>query len=188
MVPVMDRGFLFGDGVYEVIPVYGKRLFRLREHLQRLDRSLAAIGIANPHDAAAWQAILERLIAAVPGDELSVYLQVTRGVGHSRDHAISADLVPTVFATATPAHPPAPEQFEQGVRAITADDIRWSRCDITAITLLPAVMLRQQASAAGEQPPVVARRDPRPGAGIGRRCRYADRAAPHPGRRAVQRR
>ena len=157
MVPVMDRGFLFGDGIYEVIPVYGKRLFRLTEHLQRLDRSLSAIGIANPHDEADWQAILEELIAGVPGDELSVYLQVTRGVGSARDHRISPDLVPTVFASASPAHPPDAEHQQQGIRCITTDDIRWSRCDIKAITLLPAVLLRQQASEAGAQEALLVR-------------------------------
>jgi len=157
MIPVMDRGFLFGDGVYEVIPVYGKRLFRLPEHLRRLDRSLAAIGIDNPHDEAGWQAILETLIAGVPGDELNVYLQLTRGVGTVRDHRISDDLAPTVFATATPSHPPPAEHLDQGIRCITADDIRWSRCDIKAITLLPAVLLRQQASEADAQEALLVR-------------------------------
>lgn len=157
MVPVMDRGFLFGDGVYEVIPVYGKRLFRLSEHLRRLDHSLAAIGIDNPHGEAGWRAILEELIGGVPGDELSVYLQITRGVGAKRDHAISDDLVPTVFATASPAQPPAIEHRQQGIRCITAEDIRWSRCDIKTITLLPAVLLRQQASLAGAQEALLVR-------------------------------
>jgi D-alanine transaminase len=157
MIPVMDRGFLFGDGVYEVIPVYGKRLFRLPEHLQRLDRSLTAIGITNPHDEAGWQAILEELIAGVPGDELSVYLQVTRGTGSSRDHAISDDLVPTVFATASTTKPPPVEYQQQGIRCITTEDIRWSRCDIKAITLLPAVLLRQQAGEADVQETLLVR-------------------------------
>lgn len=154
-VSVLDRGFLFGDGIYEVIPVYAGRLFRLSQHLLRMDHSLAAIGMDNPHDGDTWQAILERLVdtARADGlsDELTIYLQVTRGAGLNRDHAIPEGLSPTVFAMASPTRPPPIEQQQQGVRCITSDDIRWSRCDIKAITLLPAVLLRQQATVAGAQ-------------------------------------
>jgi D-alanine transaminase len=149
-IPVMDRGFLFGDGIYEVIPVYGGRLFRLQEHLTRLNRSLDAIGITNPHSDQQWQQILDDLISnSDHGDELTLYLQITRGAGTSRDHAIPADISPTVFAMASATKPPTDEQRQQGVSCITAEDIRWLRCDIKAITLLPAVLMRQQAAAAG---------------------------------------
>lgn len=149
-VPVMDRGFLFGDGIYEVIPVYGGRLFRLQEHLSRLNRSLDAIGIANPHSDQQWQQILDTLIRdSDDGDELTLYLQITRGAGPNRDHAYPADITPTVFAMASATKPPSDAQRQQGVSCITAEDIRWLRCDIKAITLLPAVLMRQQAAAAG---------------------------------------
>lgn len=149
-VPVMDRGFLFGDGIYEVIPVYGGRLFRLQEHLTRLNRSLDAIGIANPHSDAEWQQILDQLIQnSNDGDELTLYLQITRGAGPNRDYTIPADITPNVFAMASATKPPSDVQRERGVSCITAEDIRWMRCDIKAITLLPAVLMRQQAAAAG---------------------------------------
>ena len=150
-IAVLDRGFLFGDGVYEVVPVYGKHLFRLTQHLRRLDRSLAAIGIQNPHSDAQWSDLLTQLISETPGDELTVYLQITRGAGENRDHAIPEGLSPTVFAMASTTRPPPEEQRSQGVRCIISDDIRWSRCDIKAITLLPAVLLRQQAAEANAQ-------------------------------------
>jgi D-alanine transaminase len=148
-VSVLDRGFLFGDGVYEVIPVYGGRLFRLDEHLARLDNSLAGIRLANPLDRAAWRVLLERLVADNGGGDLSVYFQVTRGAAPRRDHAFPAGVAATVFAMANPLAPPDAALLEAGVRAITLDDIRWRYCDIKAITLLPNVLLRQQAVDAG---------------------------------------
>lgn len=150
-VSVLDRGFLFGDGVYEVIPVYGKQLFLLDEHLLRLERSLTAIGMQNPYDKQQWRAILTRLVADTPGADLTIYLQVTRGAGPNRDHAIADGLRPTLFAMASAPRSPTDEQRRDGVSCITADDIRWSRCDIKAITLLAAVLLRHQASEAGAQ-------------------------------------
>ena len=149
-VPVMDRGFLFGDGVYEVIPVYGGRLFRLQEHLTRLARSLDAISIPNPHSDQQWQQILDTLVNdSDEGDELTLYLQISRGAGPTRDYTIPADIRPTVFAMASRTKPPTDEQRDHGVSCITAEDIRWLRCDIKAITLLPAVLMRQLAAAAG---------------------------------------
>ena len=149
-IPVMDRGFLFGDGIYEVIPAYGGRLFRLTEHLTRLNRSLDALGIPNPHSNRQWQQILDRLINdSDDGSELTLYLQITRGTGSRRDHAIPADITPNVFAMASATQPPTERQRQHGVTCITAEDIRWLRCDIKAITLLPAVLMRQQAAAAG---------------------------------------
>ena len=147
-VSVFDRGFVFGDGVYEVIPVFGGRLFRLPHHLARLGNSLREIRMTNPLPAAEWQRVFERLVEIQGGGELSIYLQITRGVA-PRDHAFPPNLVPTVFAYATPLKYPPAEQVECGIAAITAPDIRWLRCDIKAIALLPNAMLRSQALDAG---------------------------------------
>ncbi len=144
-VPVMDRGFLFGDGVYEVIPVYGGRLFRLAQHLQRLQNSLDGVRIGNPLTPDAWRELLEELVRRNSGTNQAVYLQVTRGVAAKRDHAFPADVRPTVFAMSNPLPEPRDIAGEQGIHAITLPDIRWQYCNIKAITLLPNVMLRQQA-------------------------------------------
>ena len=147
-ISVFDRGFIFGDGVYEVIPVFGRRLFRFAQHLTRLDASLREVRIANPLTTAQWREVLEQLIADNAEDDQSVYLQVTRGVA-PRDHAFPSDVHPTVFAYAQPLRYPLPEQVTQGVAAITVPDLRWSRCDIKAIALLPNTLMRQQAIDAG---------------------------------------
>ena len=147
-VSAFDRGFIFGDGVYEVIPVFGGRLFRLPHHLARLDNSLHEIRLANPLKAGAWQALFERLVQEQGGGELSIYLQITRGVA-PRDHAFPPNVTPTVFAYAAPLKYPPAEEITRGIAAITAPDIRWSRCDIKAIALLPNALLRQQAIDAG---------------------------------------
>ena len=143
-IPVLDRGFIFGDGVYEVIPVYGGRLFRLDEHLQRLRNSLHAVRIPEPLGDADWRTLLEELVARNHGGEQSIYLQVTRGSAQ-RDHAMPEHPEPTVFAMSSPLHPVSAEIREHGVAAITLDDIRWQRCHIKAISLLPNILLRQQA-------------------------------------------
>ncbi len=143
-VSVFDRGFVFGDGVYEVIPVYGSKAFRLKHHLQRLEASLAAIGLGNPLAHAQWQAVFEELVRVNTGDDQYIYMQVTRGVA-LRDHAFPADTAPTVFAYSQPLKPPDAMQLANGIAAITAPDNRWLRCDIKAIALLPNVLLRQQA-------------------------------------------
>lgn len=148
-VPVMDRGFLFGDSVYEVIPVYGGHLFRLGHHLDRLDHSLGAIRMANPLTHEAWGGILTDLVDQRPGEDQSVYLQVTRGVADKRDHAIPDGIAPTVFAMATPLAPIDPSVATDGVAAITLDDLRWERCDIKATTLLANVLARQIAKERG---------------------------------------
>jgi len=142
-VSVFDRGFIFGDGVYEVIPVFGGRLFRLPHHLSRLDASLGAIRLRNPHTQQEWNDIFTRLLAAGSGDQ-SIYLQITRGVA-PRDHAFPPNITPTVFAYAQPLKYSPPEQLAQGVTAVTAADIRWQRCDIKAIALLANALLRQEA-------------------------------------------
>ncbi len=144
-VSVLDRGFLFGDGVYEVIPVYGGRLFRVDEHLARLNNSLAGIRLPNPLSEEAWQSLLAGLVERNGRGDQSLYVQVTRGVA-KRDHAFPADTRPTVFAMSSPL---VHGFGAQGVTAITAPDIRWDLCNIKAITLLPNALLRQQAVDAG---------------------------------------
>ena len=143
-VSVFDRGFVFGDGVYEVIPVFGGRLFRLPHHLSRLEASLAAIRLRNPHTTGEWKTIFTRLMAEHGTSDQSIYLQITRGVA-PRDHAFPPNPVPTVFAYAQPLKYPPAEQLTQGVTAVIAADIRWQRCDIKAIALLANALLRQQA-------------------------------------------
>lgn len=148
-VSPMDRGFLFGDGVYEVVPVYSRRPFRLEEHLGRLQRSLAAIRLANPLSPDAWRALVERLIAAAEWDDQSVYLQVTRGPMAVRNHAFPATVTPTVFGLVEALVTPPPAQVAQGVAAISAADFRWLRCHVKATSLLANCLLRQMASDAG---------------------------------------
>jgi len=145
----LDRGFLFADGVYEVIPVHRGRPFLLRQHLERLERSLAAIRLANPHSMAEWADILGRLAAAAGGSEMLLYVQVTRGAEHGRNHLFPAGVRPTVFAFAGPYQAPAPRVLEQGLAAVTLDDTRWARCDIKSVALLANVLLRQEAADRG---------------------------------------
>ncbi|MEX2353851.1 MAG: aminotransferase class IV, partial [Gammaproteobacteria bacterium] len=135
-VSVLDRGFLFGDGVYEVIPVYGERIFRFAEHLSRLRDSLSAIDISNPHTDGEWEAICHGVLEknTGPGDK-SLYIQVTRGAGE-REHLYNSELVPTVLVMCKSSAAP---RYENGVSAITQADIRWQHCHIKAITLLPNV-------------------------------------------------
>jgi D-alanine transaminase len=148
-VSVMDRGFLFGDGVYEVIPVYARKPFRLQEHLQRLRTSLAAVRIANPHSDAEWAAIIARIIEDSAHADQQIYLQVTRGLAPVRNHAFPPDAKPTALVTTDELKPPAPELLAEGVTAVSAADIRWMRCDIKATSLLANCLLRQVSVDAG---------------------------------------
>lgn len=148
-VSVLDRGFLFGDGIYEVIPVYGGRLFRLPHHLRRLHDSLAGVRITNPLSDAQWTAMLTELVSRNEGSDQAVYMKVTRGADKKRDHAFPAGITPTVFAMSAPMPPVRDLDKETGVSAITLADIRWKMCNVKAITLLPNVLLRQQAIDAG---------------------------------------
>lgn len=143
-ISVLDRGFIFGDGVYEVIPAYGGRLFRFDAHLQRLQDSLDAIRLRNPYTPAEWQAILSRLLQYHGNDDQSVYLQLTRGVA-PRDHVFPADTPPTVFAMANPLPPADPTLLQQGIEAVSLPDNRWQYCHIKSTSLLANILLRQQA-------------------------------------------
>ena len=148
-VSVMDRGFLFGDGVYEVIPSYGGHFLGLEPHLDRLDASLAALRLPNPLSREDWRAVLHRLIGAPPAPDQYIYLQVTRGAPPERDHLCPGGIVPTVFAMAKPIKPRAATVEEQGVVCITRPDIRWLRGEIKSISLAAAVMMRREAEDAG---------------------------------------
>lgn len=144
-VSVLDRGFMFGDGIYEVLPVYGRRVFRFDEHMARLSRGLAKVRISNPFSEAQWAAHCRKLIAAQPFDDQALYLQVTRGVA-PRNHVMPTDIEPTVFMMSNPLVPPTPEQRHKGVACITARDFRWERGDLKSISLLGNVLARQMSA------------------------------------------
>jgi D-alanine transaminase len=147
-VPVLDRGFIFGDGVYELVPVYSRVPFRLDEHLARLERSLAAVRIRNPYSRAEWRDIIQQLVAKQSFEDQGIYFQVTRGVA-KRDHAFPKDAVPTVFVMSNPLVNPPQELVERGAAAVTAIDDRWHRCDIKSTSLLGNCLLRQVSADAG---------------------------------------
>ncbi len=147
-VSVLDRGFIFGDGVYEVVPVYAGRLFRWPQHLSRLKRSLQKIGIPNPLEDQAWGDLVSELVRRHPWRNQFVYLQVTRGVA-KRDHAFPKAVVPTVFAMTSELSPVDPEARENGVAVISLVDERWLHCDIKSTSLLGNVLARQASVEAG---------------------------------------
>jgi D-alanine transaminase len=138
----LDRGFIFGDGIYEVVPVYGRRLFRFDEHMARLERSLTKLRIPNPHSRPDWLMRCRRLIEAQASEDQLIYIQVTRGVA-LRDHVMPAGIEPTVFMMVSAMKQPSPEQRHQGVACVSARDFRWERGDIKSISLLGNVLARQ---------------------------------------------
>ena len=144
-VSVLDRGFIYGDGVYELIPVYRRQPFRLPEHLARLQHSLDGIRLANPHTEAEWTSIVGEIVARQPFDNQGVYFQVTRGVA-KRDHTFPKDVPATVFMMSNPLATPSAEQVERGVAVVTAEDNRWQRCDLKTISLVGNVLMRQLAA------------------------------------------
>jgi D-alanine transaminase len=147
-VSVLDRGFIYGDGVYELVPAYGRKPFRMPHHLRRLQHSLDGIRLANPHADAEWERLIAELIARQPFADQAVYLQITRGVA-KRDHAFPKDVPPTVFMMSNPLPVPTREQVEQGVAVVTAEDNRWRRCDLKTISLVGNVLMRQLAADQG---------------------------------------
>jgi D-alanine transaminase len=144
----LDRAFLFGDGVYEVIPVYGGRAFRFGPHFDRLDWSLAGIGMESVYDRQRWEAVCRELVERNGGGDMYLYVQVSRGAEYGRNHAPPAGLTPTVFAFAAPLSQ-LTEKLEKGIAAVTALDTRWARCDIKSTALLANVLLKQKAAEAG---------------------------------------
>ena len=156
MVPVLDRGFIFGDGVYELIPVYSRAPFRMDDHLARLERSLGAVRIKNPYTREKWREIILQLVAQQPWDDQAVYFQVTRGVA-KRDHAFPAGVEPTVFVMCNPLVNPPRELVEKGGIAVSAVDNRWLRCDIKSISLIGNCLLRQVSADAGAQETILFR-------------------------------
>jgi D-alanine transaminase len=145
MVPVLDRGFIFGDGIYEVIPIYDGKPFRAAEHLARLARSLVSVGIHNPHNAVGWNALIDSVIGANGLADQMVYIQVTRGVA-KRGHAFPAEYTPTVFIMTNPLVLPDAVARANGVACVTMEDKRWLRCEIKSISLLGNVLAAQHAA------------------------------------------
>jgi D-alanine transaminase len=145
----LDRGFLFGDGAYEVLPVYGGRAYRFEAHMQRLDRSLGEIRMKPPLDRAGWLAAFGALVHGNGGGDQLLYVQVTRGVEPERNHVPQPGTRPTIFASVQKLPVIPPESIEKGVAGITAEDIRWARCDIKSTSLLGNVLLRWLAADAG---------------------------------------
>jgi len=154
-ISVLDRGFLFGDGIYEVIPSYYGHLFHFQQHLERLENSLAAIRLANPYAREQWQATLEPLLDASRNQY--IYLQITRGVAPKRDHAFPENCQPTVFAMCSDIVPFAGR--DTGIRAVTMDDSRWKLCNAKAITLLANILHRQDALDQGGAEAILVRGD-----------------------------
>lgn len=155
----LDRGFLFADSVYEVLPAFAGRMFRFREHFDRLERSLDAIRMVPPHTHEAWFALLTELIARNAADTIDIhlYVQVTRGMEYGRNHAFPANVQPTVFAMASPLPALTSDIVEHGIEAITVEDFRWGRCDIKTTALLANVLMKQQAVDAGAKEAIIVR-------------------------------
>ena len=147
-VPVLDRGFIFGDGVFELVPVYSRVPFRMDEHLARLERSLAGVRIGNPYSRAEWRDIILQLVAKQPFEDQGVYFQVTRGVA-KRDHAFPKDAAPTVFIMSNALVNPPQELVQRGAAAVTAIDDRWLHCDVKSISLIGNCLLRQASADVG---------------------------------------
>jgi D-alanine transaminase len=152
-----DRGFLFADGVYEVVPVHRGRPFLLRAHLDRLAHSLGAIRLANPHTYEEWARIVSTLAERAGTPEQLIYLQVTRGAEVGRNHPFPSRVVPTVFGFTAPYPAPSSQLLAQGLAAVTREDIRWARCDIKSIALLANVLVRQEADDAGASEAILLR-------------------------------
>jgi D-alanine transaminase len=145
-IPVLDRGFIFGDGIYDVIPMYARKAFRGKQHLARLFRSLKSIGIPNPHTEEEWMALIDKVSRAHPADDQLIYIQVTRGVA-KRGHAFpKEEVTPTVFIMTNPIVLPGKEARENGVACVSMEDKRWLRCEIKSVSLLGNVLAAQHAA------------------------------------------
>ncbi|WHZ18205.1 MAG: D-alanine aminotransferase [Rhodanobacteraceae bacterium] len=153
----LDRGFLFGDGVYEVIPCYAGKPFRLEAHFSRLQSSLDALGIRNPCSPSRWAELVHGLVAANEGGDMGIYIEITRGTGRGRDFMPPPGLNPTVFGFCWRLSKTPFEQIERGIAAVTLEDIRWLRCDIKSIALLGPVMLKMEAHHRGADEAILIR-------------------------------
>lgn len=153
----LDRGFLFADSVYEVLPAFEGRMFRFREHFDRLARSLRELGIPSPHTHEEWLTLLEELIRRNGEVDMYVYVQVTRGAEFGRNHAFPENVAPSIFAMAAPLPKLTAEQRAQGLRAVTVEDFRWGRCDIKTTALLANVLMKQTAADAGAHEAIIVR-------------------------------
>ena len=154
----LDRGFLFADGAYEVVPVHRGRPFRMRQHLERFDRSLKELRIRNPLPLAGWTDVTNTLVTAASATELLVYLQVTRGMEYGRNHLFPpATVEPTGFAFVSPYPQPAQSLLARGLAGVTLEDTRWARCDIKSVALLANVLLRQEAQDKGGSEAILTR-------------------------------
>ncbi len=147
-IPVLDRGFLFGDAIYEVMPVHHRQLFRFEHHFQRLQRSIEAIKINLAYSESDWRKILQPLIDQHPENHFNIYLQISRGAEAQRLHQYSKDIKPTVVAFCTP-HPDYKLEDFKGIKVVTHPDIRWQRCDIKGTSLLAGILLQQYATEQG---------------------------------------
>jgi D-alanine transaminase len=150
-IPVLDRGFLFGDAIYEVVPVYQGKPFRNKQHYQRLVRSLNQIHMQPVMDYAGWETLVHRLIHLNGGGSMAIYAQISRGADNGRNHLIDDSLKPTIFAMATPLRNRDQEVLNRGLAVLTRDDSRWARCDIKSTSLLANILLYSEANAQGAQ-------------------------------------
>ena len=157
-VSVLDRGFIFGDGIYELLPVYKNKVFYLAQHLERFKRSMAEIRVASPYDESEWKVLINNLIQQSEYDDLAIYIQVTRGVA-PRDHIFPQTTQATVFAMANPLPKVSSEHLEKGVELVTSDDIRWQRCDVKVISLLANILAKQEAAQASAVEAIMVRDD-----------------------------
>jgi len=153
----LDRSFLFGDGVYEVVPVFAGRPFRFDEHVDRLSRSCAALRLRDPHDRDGWRTIVRGLMERNESGDLYVYLQISRGADSERSHAPLPQIPPTVFGFAAPLSEPGAEKLARGINCVTAPDIRWARCDIKSVALLGNVLQRQLSCDVGADETILLR-------------------------------
>lgn len=156
-VSPLDRGFLFGDGVYEVVPCYKGKPFRLEAHFDRLESGLDALEIPNPYSRARWTELLQALIYANGNGDMGMYFEITRGAGRGRDFLPQPGLTPTVFGFCWPLAAVRPEEVGRGIAAVILEDIRWLRCDIKAVALLGPVMLRMEAARRGAEEAILVR-------------------------------
>ncbi len=157
-ISVLDRGFIFGDGIYELITVYQNNAFYLDQHLDRLHRSMMEVKVTSPYSVSEWKALIADLIQQSDHQDLAIYIQVTRGVA-PRDHVCSETIQPTVFAMANPLPIVPKEHLENGVDLITTTDTRWQRCDIKSISLLANILAKQEAADAHAVEAIMVRDD-----------------------------